>query len=431
MQIKNSLLTIVFLVTITCLHAQRSSTSPYSRFGYGLLNENSLALGQSMSNTGIAIRSNNHLNFLNPASFSAIDSSHFIFEFGVKHQVTQLSINGESAKRSNSNMEYMAMGFPVTRWWGMGVALLPYSKTGYSFVQKQTLADSGSTSVNNYYEGSGGTSQIVWANSFKLLKGLSIGINSGFIFGEITRQAKNEFSVKTLSDYTLKNDIIEIHGLYFETGIQYEYKLNAKKSLVFAALFAPDQIIKSKKQSAVASYTSSGGSISNVYENNYYEIQNNDLPMKIAAGLGFQQKDKLLLGIDFKYQDWTNAKIYGVASKNFQKMYSLNVGTELLPNKFAAHGYFNRVRYRLGARVTQTNLAMSEKETDSKLYSVNEASVSLGFGFPLKMSANNVNLSFEYGTRGTSNVTLPHETFFIINLNFTLNENWFNKYKIK
>jgi len=422
MQIKNSLLTIVFLLTITCLQAQKSSTSPYSRFGYGLLNENSLALGQSMSNTGIAIRSNNHLNFLNPASFTAIDSSHFIFEVGVKNQLTKLSIDGESTKRSTSNMEYLAMGFPVTRWWGMGIALLPFSKIGYSFVQNQTLADA--STVKYHYEGSGGSTQILMANSFKPLKGLSIGINSGFIFGEITRSAYNSITSNSLANNVAKNAVIDIHGFYCEAGIQYEYKLNAKKTLIVAALFAPKQIIKSQSLEVVTDGT-------NLYENNSEKTQNNDLPMKIGFGIGLQQKDKLQFGLDLKYQDWTNAKIYGVKSNNFQKLKSLNAGTEYLPNKFASHGYYNRIRYRIGARVTQTNLALTENESDTKLYSVNEASVSLGFGFPLKMSANNVNLSLEYGKRGTSKVTLPKETFFIINLNFTLNENWFNKYKIK
>jgi len=422
MQIKNSLLTIVFLLTITCLHAQKSTTSPYSRYGYGLLSENSLALGQSMSNTGIAIRSNNHLNFLNPASFTAIDSAHFIFEVGVKNQLTKLSVGDESVKRSTSNMEYIAMGFPVSRWWGMGIALMPYSKIGYSFVQNQILPDS--STVKYHYEGTGGSNQILWSNSFKPFKGLSIGINSGFIFGEVTRSAYNSITSNNLANNVAKNIVVDIHGFYFEAGMQYEYKLNAKKTLIIAALFAPNQLIQTQNVEVVTDGT-------NLYENKSDKIQNNDLPMKIGVGLGLQQKDKLQFGIDFKYQDWTNAKIYGVSSEYFQKLNSLNVGAEYLPNKFAAHGYYNRVRYRIGARITQTNLAVPENEGDSKRYSVNEASVSLGFGLPLKMSANNVNLSLEYGSRGTSKVTLPKETFFVLNLNFTLNENWFNKYKIK
>ena len=413
------------LFSITSIQAQRSTNSPYSRFGYGLLNEKSLCFGQGLSNTGIALRPSNHISIINPASVSAIDSSHFIFEIGIKNQFTKISVNGQDATTSNSNMEYLAVGFPVTRWWGMGITMLPFSKVGYSFKQSQTLIDN--TKIETYYYGIGGSNQLVWANGFQPIKGLSIGINSGIIFGETTFEAYNNLTTDMLSEDALKTNKIDMKGVFFESGIQYELKINKKNSILFGAIFSPNQKLKSKNSLVVKTTVDGQVAVESIEDQSI----KSDLPMKIGAGLGFTQKDKVMCGVDYKYQDWTNSNIYGKTSNYFQKMQNVSLGLEYLPNKFASSGYYNRIRYRFGVKYLQSNIALPESQSDTKLYSVNEMSASLGFGLPLKMSANNINVSFEYGNRSTKSKILPKETFFVINLNFTLNENWFYKRKIK
>jgi hypothetical protein len=422
MRLINKILTIALLFIITGIQAQ-STSSPYSRFGYGLLNEPSLGFNQGLSNTGIALRPSNHLSFLNPASISAIDSSHFIFEVGLKNQFTTINDNSTHASTSNTNMEYLGVGFPITRWWGTGLTMLPFSKLGYAFYQTTTLPDGGTNDY--YYNGSGGSNQVVWSNSFIPIKGLSIGIKTGLVFGQTTLN-----SIATLSESTAENtsevQTIDMKGMYAQLGFQYEYKLTDKKSLILGATFQPKQKLKSKY--AVVVGTDNGTAI---VENISNSIIKSDLPMKIGSGLGFVLKDELQCGIDYTYQNWTNASIFGSSSDFYQKMQSLNVGLEYLPNKFAPKGYFKRVRYRFGARYLQTNLALPEPGTSTPLYSVNEKAASFGMGFPLKSLASNINISAEYGTRATKSSILPKETFFVINLNFTLNENWFYKHKIK
>ena len=423
MHLKNKISTIVLLFAITSLNAQRNTSSPYSRFGYGLLSENSLSFGQALSNTGIAFRPTNHLNFLNPASFSAIDSSHFIFEAGIKNQFTTIDVNGLKATTSNSNMEYIAVGFPVTRWWGIGMTMLPYSKVGYALqTDKQVLADS--TKVNAFYYGQGGSNQAIFANSFKPIKGLSLGINAGFLFGQITRNANNILTTTNQADNTIKSNIIDLQGIYFETGGQYEYLLSDKKQIIFGFLFAPKQFIETKNSQIVSNS-------SNSYETTVERAVKSDMPLKIGGGISYSKKDKLQIGIDYKQQNWSKAKIFGETSSFYKMMRSVNVGCEIIPNKYALTGYFKRVRYRAGARYLQSNLALTESSSSNKLYSVNEIAGSFGIGLPLKMSANNINLSFEYGKRSTVSSLLPKETFMVVNVNFTLNENWFYKRKIK
>src|ERR1035437_1943402 len=348
MRLKNKIITIVLLFAVTGIQAQRSTTSPYSRFGYGLLSEPSLAFSQGLSNTGIALRPSNHLNFINPASLSSMDSAHLIFELGVKNQLTIIEENSVKATTSNSKMEYLAVGFPVTRWWGTGITMLPFSSLGYTFMQTTKLADS--STVISHNDGLGGSNQVILANSFKVLKGLSIGLKTALVFGQTTFNTYNELTT-SLADPTTRVQTINMKGFYAQLGIQYEYKLNDKKSYILGATFQPKQKLKSKYTDIVG--TSSGSSI---VQNISDAVVKSDLPMKIGIGLGYNVKDKLQCGFDYAVQDWTNASIFGISSNYYQKMQSLNVGLEYLPNKFAPKGYFKRVRYRFGARYLQSNL---------------------------------------------------------------------------
>jgi len=70
---------VTFLVTIP-LFSQFSTYSPYTRFGLGDLSKPGFGQNMAMGNTGLAIHENNRINYLNPASFSANDSTSVFFD---------------------------------------------------------------------------------------------------------------------------------------------------------------------------------------------------------------------------------------------------------------------------------------------------------------------------------------------------------------
>ena len=62
--------------------AQQNTISPYSSFGIGEFQSQGFALNNDLGGLGIALRSNNQLNLLNPASSSALNLTSF--EAGLK-----------------------------------------------------------------------------------------------------------------------------------------------------------------------------------------------------------------------------------------------------------------------------------------------------------------------------------------------------------
>ena len=128
---------VAWLAASPALMAENTEISPYSRFGYGALSSHANATQKAMGGVGLALRDSRSVNFMNPASYAAIDSLTFLFDMGV--QLKGLSTNETrdgvklSGKDFTGGLDYVTMEFPVTRYGAAAVGLVPWSQVGYSF----------------------------------------------------------------------------------------------------------------------------------------------------------------------------------------------------------------------------------------------------------------------------------------------------------
>ena len=93
-----------------------------------------------------------------------------------------------------------------------------------------------------------------------------------------------------------------------------------------------------------------------------------------------------------------------------------------IPNAVAGE----KIRLRIGARYTTGQIVLNDQ-------TIQDFSVSLGLGFPLKLYSNNSSLGvmFEYGQMGTIKYNLVKENYFRISLHFTLQEKWYQRVKLE
>ena len=141
----------LFAVAPIVTMAQSGTNSPYSQYGFGELTEQSTGFNRGMNNVGIAFREHNQVNFLNPASYSAIDSMSFIFDVGIAGQLTNFKENGRRLNANNANLEYISALFRAARHFGIGFGVMPYSNVGYSYssTSKVGTGESASTTYTN------------------------------------------------------------------------------------------------------------------------------------------------------------------------------------------------------------------------------------------------------------------------------------------
>jgi hypothetical protein len=154
------ILNIILLSTISYVtYAQSGTNSPYSQYGLGLMSDQSSGFNRGMNGLGLGFHEHNQVNFLNPASYSEIDSLSFIFDAGISGQLTNFKENGVRKNAKNADFEYAVAAFRLAKHFGMSFGILPYTNIGYNYSNTDYIGGIKTTTYTNTFNGSGGLHQ--------------------------------------------------------------------------------------------------------------------------------------------------------------------------------------------------------------------------------------------------------------------------------
>ena len=183
---------------------QPKENSPFSAIGLG--NFISPAFGESAGMGGLTAgyRDISSLNFENPAASTALRVA--AYGVGLYLKENYLSGGGANYNGITGNLNYLALGFPTYSAlnevldrnerkfrWSMGFALTPFSTVGYNVSTSAKHPGTDTAKVVGYDIGSGGTYRLLWNNGVQY-KNLSVGINIGYIFGNMSYDNQLTFS---------------------------------------------------------------------------------------------------------------------------------------------------------------------------------------------------------------------------------------------
>ena len=93
--------------------AQSVISSPYSRFGIGSVNPFNNSINNAMGGVGYGFQRNNSINYMNPASYSGIDTTSLVFDIGFYSEWLSIKDNQYKSKGNNTNLSHILIGFPV------------------------------------------------------------------------------------------------------------------------------------------------------------------------------------------------------------------------------------------------------------------------------------------------------------------------------
>ena len=213
---------LLMMVTGTAI-AQNNTNSPYTRYGYGDLSDQSFGNSKAMGGIAFGLRDGAQINPTNPASYTAIDSLTFLFEGGVSLQNMNISGGGLKLNAKNASFDYLAMQFRLAPWMAMSVGLLPYSNVGYTVSDSQTT-DNG-LAYSRSFTGDGGLHQMYVGAGVKVLKNLSVGVNASYFWGDITRSLTQLYP-NTASAYSyIRQNAVSVSDYKLDFGLQYTLSL--------------------------------------------------------------------------------------------------------------------------------------------------------------------------------------------------------------
>lgn len=424
----------VLLTALTLTAAAQSGTnSPYSQYGLGVMSDQTSGFNRGMNGLGIGAREHNQINYLNPASYSALDSLTFIFDIGVSGQLTNFKEGSTKVNARNADFEYAVAGFRAFKHVGVSFGIIPFTNIGYDYSTTEYI----NTELTEYYTNTfsadaGGLHQIYFGVGWRPIKYVSIGINASYLWGEYERSIVNDYSdswVNSLSKYYTA----EITSYKLDFGLQLILPLNRSNRVTLGATYSPGHKLGSDPECLVISTNSS----TSVSDTTSYSISNGlEIPDMMAFGFMWEHKNRLRIGVDYSLQKWGKTSTPEYVVVNEVPYYRLNddfyedrhkwtVGGEYCKNEYSRK-FIDRVRFRAGASYATSYYKINGADGPD------EISVSAGFGVPIVNNYNNrsiLNVSVQWARQSAKNMIT--ENTFRINIGITFNERWFNKWRVE
>lgn len=390
------------------------TTSPYSKFGYGLLSDNATIAQRQMGGVGYAMRDGRTVNVMNPASYAGADSLTFLFDVGTDLTLMWRKDADGFQRDWGGGISNVTMLFPVAKNLGVSLGLVPYSSVGYSF---GNAIDNGATS----HQGSGGLNQLYLGAGYMPIKGLSIGFNASYLFGKTYNDV---YAYTNTSKTSLFEQVMEVRDYHLQFGIQYGFKVGHKTKLSAGVTFSPAKTLLG--HAFVQKYEVNQGNNSQPDTVAWENLKGNfSLPDTWGAGIGYEWNDQLYAEADFTYQNWANAKYKAMENFAATKLcdrYRIGAGASYVPDKRGS--YMKRVQYRAGGFYSRDYIMIGENH-------VKEWGVGFGLGLPSIGTRTMINVGLEYRHRGTAVAGLLKEDYLNLTLGINFNQTWFFKNKIR
>ena len=470
------------------IFSQILTSSPYSRYGVGELNQQNFAQTNAMGGAFAANYQDSiapfFINIANPAGLAGLKLT--VLELGGQFQSTKISSSSISSNKTNTNFSYGALAFPLRKiGGGAAFGVMPYSTVGYNIASQNQDPNVGL--MNYKFSGVGGLNKAFLGTGIKpfhksltkfvnsklydslvaqsrtstikmkkfgkeLLSELSIGASGSFIFGNIVQTTDVIYPDPSLYFNSKRQRSVQVNDFTFNGGLQTHFSIDSIKyhgadtllkgrnrllrekiKIGFGVFANAASALKARESVLIYNYNlnSFGSEIHKDTVLNTIDRKGTiTLPLEIGAGISLKKGERLTFLADVSTTAWSGFRFLNTPSSSFKNSNRVSVGLTYMPigtTKVAkmASNYYKRIHYRIGASYNDGFL-------DLKNTAITNMAVTAGLGLPVGTGRDDigmVNISAQFGRLGTINNNLLQEDYFRLIIGFTFNKMWFIKYK--
>ena len=103
--------------------------------------------------------------------------------------------NGVKKNANNANFEYVVAGFRAAKHLGVSFGVLPFTNVGYNYTSTEKVGSQfNDATYTNTYNGEGGLHQVYLGVGWAPVKGLAVGANVAYIWGDYNKYVSNAYS---------------------------------------------------------------------------------------------------------------------------------------------------------------------------------------------------------------------------------------------
>lgn len=409
------------LLAMWVLPAAADVTTPYSMYGYGVIGDRATSMQRQMGGIGYAMSSGRQINAMNPASYAAIDSLTFLFDMGADVSLLWSREGSERRQSTGGGLDYVTMQFPITKFMGASIGMLPYTSVGYAFgndIKHGAVENQGTGGINMAYFGLAGT-----------FKGFSLGANISYNFGNIVNDV---YSNPANSGQSLVEHVMEVRDWDLVIGAQYKIPVSRTDNLTLGVTYSPAKSMHGRTWVTLQEMQleSKPDTIGFQHLTGKYGT-----PNSFGGGVSYnhERMSRWMIEADVTYQLWSKVKyspIYRTDNPSamvfqgmqFSDRMRVAVGGEWVPRLRGNYG--QRMAYRLGGYFCDDYLSIQGNR-------VREFGVTCGVGLHTPQDKTLINIGFEWKKRRAYPQELIGENYFNITLGVNFNERWFWQRKIR
>jgi Long-chain fatty acid transport protein len=385
------------------------TSSPYSLYGLGVINQTSIGKTNSMGYSGIGLKSTTDINNLNPSNYSLTPKNSFFYDIGVVGEFNSYSNKGDNESKTTLNFSNLAFAFRIADRLGVGVTLVPYSDVGYTLLGLVSNIEGSNETFESNVAGLGGLNDLSFNLGYGITDNLRVGGRASLLFGNI--EETETFAIS--NSYFELNETTNYSGLRLGLGMQWDIF----DKLTFGSTVQLPVNLKGNLTRSV--YKTLDGSSITVEDEEADNVSDFKLPLELGFGFSTKIREFLILTADYKRNLWdaTNQS-ESIGTYMDQDIYAFGLEFQRDPNGFK---YGQRIRYRAGFNYDNGYLAINDNKIDGY-------TITAGIGLPVGFATNSViNLSYAYGSKGQIQNILVKENYHTLTLNLSLEDLWFRK----
>lgn len=421
--IKRILLCLFLPVAFLQLQAQENIGSPYSVYGLGLLPANQGPY-TAMGGVSAAMRDSRNINFLNPASYTALDSNRYNFQLGISGEYAYISTHKKSSNYRVAQNAELNMALRLRRNLYFSFGFTEKSDIGYDLLYSYSISGSASGNFSQNISGEGGLNDLYAGFGWKY-KNLSIGTNFSYVFGKIekrqtlTAELANSFYIRTSENN-------RIHDFLFTPGIQYHFRLTPKSRLTLGTSMNFTQKLRAKKEFISYKVSTSSGN-STMLDEETLKRGYIKYPFRINSGLNYQFKNKWQAAADYTFHKMSAYEEFKI-NQQLKDYYKVNAGVAWTPEE-SGRFWWQRNKYMVGGYFVKSEIQL--KETDINAYGITLGSqIPFIIRQPGRWQELLLGIAFDLGIRGSEKNGLIQEKYAKLRINIAFKELWFVKQKI-
>ncbi|MEL7833351.1 hypothetical protein [Fodinibius sp. Rm-B-1B1-1] len=401
-----------------------SSGSIYSKIGIGYPVDLGNTAAQSMGLMGVSFSETFVGTMANPAHWGGTVYGLGAGSIGLDSY--SASTNTATAENTNFSVGQFQLQLPIIRGeLGLSGSFSPVTEAKYRTFEEQTSINSQGEPLGYNIEnrGTGGLNRGELGLGWQINSNISVGYAASLYFLSMDDSYVARFPQ---SPYRDANFAIETSGYGFGhrlgTFIRLPDFLQDDDQLgVGLSVNFPLELNSERKQT---------GKIDNGAVNLTKNLQNGDgpikLPTKVGGGVSYSPSNLLMVGVEGLYEGWSAYENDFKPSENqmFTDRYKVGMGVQYLPYASGSTKFLSQFKYRAGASYDTGHLDIDGQQ-------INTLKFALGLGIRSPRSNSSIDLSLEYGIRGTQSSNLAKENIWGVRMTLNLAEIMFFRPKLQ